>query len=883
VSGSGPSRLGRLLLRLQPLGARRAEVEADLLELFALRARHHGEAYARRRFYGDVFSLWRLGRSARNAKNAKNAESFGFEVMTGVLRDLGYAARLLRRSPASVSITIVGLGLAIGVNTSVFSLINTAVLQSGGIDDPASAVRVMRGYENGMGTSWRYSDYVQLRDLAEGIRLEASVPQRESLALAGSTETVSVQFVTGGYLGVLSERPALGRLLTPADDRPGAPPVAVASHGYWSRRLGEDSSVIGRTLRFNGVLLTVVGVAPRNFSGSSDSPPSFWMPIASYHQLVGGSPIDASAPTGVGIVGRLKPSNTRQVAEARLSAVTVGLPIGADQSETRLTGVRLIPASGAMNAAETFRVALIIAVIATLLGLILLLACVNVANLMLASGISRQREIAVRLALGASRGRLARQLITESVSLGLLGGAVGFALSQWLVPVLATLTQFPVNLELAPDLRVYAFLTTMSVIAGVGAGLVPARHAVRHSLAAPLKGSAGVTATGGRPGRLRSVLISAQAAASIVLLILAALSSRGMVRATAIDVGFDASRLLVLSPAFPRGAYDRAGAKAYWDLAIEKIAALPGVRSTALASHPPFGNGNRVTVIKRDGVRYTIYHHETRADYFATIGLAIRRGRAYTEQEAASGAPVAVISETLARDYFGFDDPIGQTLNRIVEGSKEVIIGVAASAITARLRDLSDAAIYQPMTDLSGAQLVIRTDGTPDALVRSIRTALEPLDPRVRLEVRSVADGLARQLRESRIVAALAGVLAALALGLAVVGIYGVTSFVVGQRSQEISVRMALGASSRDVLGLLLSDSLKPVVLGLAVGVVLTILASGVFATRAFAGILYGGSSLDPLAFSGAAIVLLAAALGAVIVPARRAAGIEPAGVLRGL
>jgi predicted permease len=807
--------------------------------------------------------------------------------MRDVLRDLAFGVRLLRRSPASVLIAIVGLSLAIGVNTSVFSLINIAVLQSGGIDDPSSAVRVMRGYKNGIGTSWPYSEYAQLRDLSEDVRLEAAFPERSSLAAsAGSSETVSVQFVTGGYLSTLSEGSFLGRFLTPGDNQPGAPPVAVASHGYWSRRLGEDPLVIGRTLRFNGVPLTVVGVAPRNFSGSSDSPPSFWMPIASYHQMVGGSPIDEQAPTAVAVIGRIKPAVHTQVAESRLSALAAGLPPRptdkADEQEP-LNGVRLIPANGAMNPADTFRVALIIAVIATLLGLILLLACVNVANLLLASGISRQREIAVRLALGASRGRIVRQLVTESVSLGLLGGALGLALSIWLVPVLAVLTQFPVNFEISPDLRVYLFLTTMSAIAGVGAGLMPARHAVRHSLAAPLTSSAGVSEAGGRPHRMRSVLIGAQAAASIALLILAALATRGMVRATAIDVGFDASRLLVLSPTFPRGAYDRAGAKAYWDLAVDKVTALPGVRSVSLASHPPFGNGNRVTIFRHGGLRYTIYHHETRPEYFATMGLAIRRGRAYTEGEAASAAPVVVISEALARDYFGAEDPIGQPFARIVEGSKQVIIGVAANAITARLRDLSAAATYEPMADTTSAHLVVRTEGAPGGLARSMRTVVESLDPRVRLEVRAVADGLERQLREPRIVASLAGVLAALALGLALVGIYGVTSFVIGQRTQEISVRMALGAGSRDVMALLLSDSLRPVVVGLGLGLVLTFLASNVFATRPFAGILYGGSSADPVAFGAAAIVLLAAALAAVVIPARRAAAIEPAAALRGL
>ena len=658
----------------------------------------------------------------------------------------------------------------------------------------------------------------------------------------------------------------------------------MVSHGYWSRRLGEDPLVVGRTLRFDGVPLTVVGVAMRGFSGAADSPPAFWMPIGSYHQLVGGSPIDEHATALVAVIGRIKPGVTVHLAESRLGILAVGMPPSpTDRGRQPLNGVRLVPAYGATTAADTWRVALIVAVIGTVLGLILLLACVNVANLLLASGISRQREIAVRLALGASRGRLMRQLLTESFSLGLAGGVLGLLLSIWLVPVLAAITHFPANLEIATDVRVYVFLTTVSALAGIGAGLMPARHAVRHSLLSPLKGGMGASDGRARPG-MRSVLIGAQAAASIVLLILAALSTRGMVRATAIDVGFDASRLLVMSPTFPRGAYRcrrREGLLGSGD-GQGRRASGRGIRSRSRPiRRSETATESRHHAAKASGTRSITTKHAGRTILRRSACESFADARTPTKRRPGN-ANVAVISEALARDYFSGEDPIGQPLDRIVPGSKHVIIGVAANAITARLRDRSDAAIYQPMSVPLAARLVI-LDRRRSGRARAFRYA-----PRWRPRIRGcgsisvpVADGLERQLTEPRIVASLAGVLAALALALAVVGIYGVTAFVVGQRTQEISVRMALGASARDVCACCSCDSLRPVILGLAAASCSRFSRARLFASRAFAGILYGVSSLDPLAFGAAAAVLLAAALAAVIVPARRAAALEPASVLR--
>jgi putative ABC transport system permease protein len=307
-----------------------------------------------------------------------------------------------------------------------------------------------------------------------------------------------------------------------------------------------------------------------------------------------------------------------------------------------------------------------------------------------------------------------------------------------------------------------------------------------------------------------------------------------------------------------------------------------GDRVNSDAEYPPFGEANRVTILRRAGNRYTIYHNDTRAGYFATLGLRAVRGRTYTAAEVEGRAPVAVISETLARDFFPGEDPIGQSLGRILENSREnsraTIIGVVSNAITARLRELGSAALYQPMDQTLAAKMVVRTAGAPGVLIPSVRSAVHSIDPRVPLSITPVSERLQQQLAEPRTLASLAGILAAVALALAVVGVYGVTAFVVGQRTQEISVRIALGASGRDITRLLLHDSLRPVTVGLAAGVFVALLGG-----RVFAGVLYGVSTADPIAFVAALLVLLSAATLAVIVPTRGAAAVDPAAVLRQL
>jgi predicted permease len=864
-----PPRFARWLLRLRPLGARRAEVTADLDEMFAERAEAEGASRAARRYYGDVLSLWTWNLSGRR-------------LAGDAVQDLGYGLRVFRRNPGAVAITLVGLALAIAVSTSVFSLLNATLLRGTGVSDPDTAVRVMLAVKDGVATSWSYADYVTLREHAR-MPVEASLGDGARFTTSPTTpsddtgERVRMSFVGEGYLRVFGARPLHGRILQPMDDATGAPAVVVVSHGFWLRRLGADPSAVGREVWLNGVAATVVGVAPRSFTGFSNEPPAFWAPLASYQLLYRGSPLTRSSTLAVNVYGRIAPGVSRAQAEAELGAVAAA-SVRSDARIGAITGVRLDPAGSRFSGSDGTVLALVLTMVLVVVGLVVLLACVNVANLQLASALARQREIGLRLALGAARGRIIRQLVTESLALGLAAGAIALLLTIWFGPALAAIVRLPATVDLTPDVRVYLFLSLVSIAAGVGAGLAPARHGTQGDLLTPLKGDGPRTGSG-RPGRMRSTLIGMQAAASLVLLVLAALLTRATINATRVDVGFDAQSLVAIAPVWGGQRLDAATTRAYWDLALERVRGLPNVRAASQTLYAPYGGLSATRTLTRDGVRYQAFLHETLGDYFSTLGLRVLRGRTYTEAEVKARAKVVVISETLARDFWPGQDPVGQPFTP-VDGSTDTVIGVVSDAITLRLHARTAAAVYRPLQGAGpediGPSILLRTDGPPEAVVPAIRDTMQRLDPRVRFDISLVATGLQNEIEEPRILAQLTGALATFALGLAIVGIYGVTTFVTGQRTREIGLRIAVGASQGDVLRLLLKDSLRPVAIGLAAGVVIALVAS-----RLVAVVFYGVGASDPLSFASAIGVLLVSAAAAVFIPARRAARVDPAFVLR--
>jgi putative ABC transport system permease protein len=866
-----PPLLGRVLLRLMPLGDRRDSVEGDLLELFDARVASHGRRRASVRFIVDVVSFaWRReSPPLRRGLPRLPLQGFG--------HDLVYGIRVFSKRPTVVMLTILGLGLAIGVCGSVFSLVNAELLRGDGVVDSDRAPRVMkRSSPSSLSDSWSYAEYDQMRAAATSAQLHAWAQDRTTFRFTAGIEEppgANVAFVDGGFLSGLGAQPHLGRLLAPSDDVPGAPPAAVLNYAFWSRELAADPTIVGRTIWLGRGAFTVVGVANRGFSAPAPSRAAFWLPLSTYGLVYDAQPRGPIAPLQIAVVARVPRDMALKGAEAELSGIAAALQPTNDPQK-RIGA--LFDVDSRLGRPHFSRVLPVIAVVAGVLGLILLLACVNVTTVLLASATTRQREMAVRLALGASRWRIMRQLLTESVLLGAAAGVVGLLITIWLAPTLASAIRMPGPMELRPDLTVYAFFATVTMLAGVGAGLAPSRLGARGDVVTPLKGD-GASPSAAAPRRMRSTLLGVQAAASILLLVMATLLTRATIRAAHVDVGFDADRLLSVSVGFGRST-SKERIKAYFGDVMERVLAIPGVDSAALTAYPPFGNGSMVQIDEMNGDRFVTYFHRTDAKYFETAGLQILRGRSYTAEEVRSGAAVALISESAARRFWRDDDPLGSSLARLDGEDKAIVIGVVRDAITARLRDLSAAAIYRPtdQQQIAASRLLIRTNGRSDLAVRSVTQAIRAVDPTFTVRVERVADGLAEELEAPQLLALVSAMMAAMALVLAGIGIYGITAAVVGQRTREIGVRLAIGAERRDVLRLLVGDSLRPVLVGGIAGVVAALLA-----TRVLKGVLFGVPPHDPVAFAGAVTLLTIAALAAVIVPTRRASQVDPAFVLR--
>jgi putative ABC transport system permease protein len=851
-----------------------ADWKSDLAELFRERRRTRGTFYATRRLAADVASLFtprpRVGEG---------------------LQDVRHAFRLFRKHALVVGITVAGLGLAIAMCTTVFTILNASLFRPYEMDDPSTIVKVNRLYERGMSTTWPYSAFVELQRGSTLATVEASLTDEVRLEPGQPGVRIkpeSIMFVSGGYLPMLGGRTVLGRTLDPSDDRPGAAPVVVISHEFWTRYFRSEANVIGRTIRLSNGAATIAGVLRPNFSGPTERPPSFWSPFAAYDAIYGSSVIGASSQIQVRVIARTASSSAR----VQLSGIAAGLPpmgfVGAATILEKTTGVELVSGASRIDGPDAASVYLVIAIIFLILGLVLALACANVANLLLAGASSRAREFGVRVAMGASRRRLVRQLLTESVVIGIAAGLVGFTLSLWLVPAVTRVVGLPMSTDVSLNWSVMIFSTAIAVASGLGAGLAPARYGSRSDVAGILKAQSLQAGSSPRASRLRRGFIAFQAAASMLLLVTSALFLRAALHITHVDLGFDADKLVTVTVAFPdapgygaaKTETQQAQIASFWRTAMGRVSALPSVERVSLTLYPPFSGLTSMTKIDHGGSPYTIFNHRTDAAYFAAAGYRVVRGRAYTAEEVASRAPVALVSEGLARDFLPGVDPIGAPLTTMTadkDGGRITIIGIVADSMASNIRARGNGAVYRPIEPdaLADARLVVRT-ADPNHVIRDVESALVAVDPRVRPSSQIVREGVEKFMKEPQILAGLSSAVAVLALVLSVLGIFGVTSFVVGQRTQEVSVRMAIGASAGDVVRLLIRQNMWPVVGGLAVG-----LAAALLATRVLTGALSGVSPYDPLAIIPAVVVLATTALAAVAIPALRAARTDPASVLR--
>jgi putative ABC transport system permease protein len=869
------SRLGWLVSLL--LG-RRPDTEFirdDLQELY-VRDRAKGislcRAYWRyvRRLAASCLSVW----------TAHRATWMDDVHVDGMAQDLRFALRLFRKHQTSTGIALVGLAVAIAVAVSVFTVVDAVMLRSYGMDDPDSVVSIDEPRHRW--PIWPYSSFLKLQEASTLLRIEASLSPRvrfSAVPTPGTESNRRTRFISGGYLAMLGGRPMLGRPIGPHDDLAGAPPVIMVSHQLWAVALGADPAAIGRTMWLNGTPVTLVGVMSPEFTGPSKSGgPAIWAPIAAY-DVLGGKPLTRASNELVEVVARLVPGTSPRAAEEQLTLVVDGWNGPAASGERRKVRIESAasPVSG-RNATEAY---LTILFIFGIVGLVLAVACANTANLLLAAATARQVEMGTRLALGATPARLFRQTLSESLLLSAVAGGLGFALSIWFVPVLREMLDLPLELpaEVAtrPDGRALVFTMAVGLVCGLGAGVSPARYGARGYAQHAVRSQ--ISLAGGRvmPRRLRSSFVGFQAAVSIFLLIAAALLGRSVMRSMSEDAGFDADRLLTI-------AVSRGGPPGYHQSAVEVIRTLPTIEAVSVSQYEPYGSFLEREFLSQGGRVYQVNVARADADYFRTLGLRIVRGRAFGREEVAREAPIALISESVATAFYEGIDPIGQSLSRVARGGTEeeraTIVGIVADAQLSPLWSERSATIYRPISAKpdNPPSLIVRArlPSLTRFAIRGVEDALKRVDPLNRPRVSIVQDEFEEYLGSKRMLSSLSAPIALLAAILATVGVFGVSAFAVGQRTAEISVRMALGASAQNVCRMLIVDSLRPTVIGLIAGV-----AAALIASRGFASLIGGISPHDPLSILTAVGTLMASSLVAVALPVRRAARTDVASLLR--
>ncbi|HLX10405.1 MAG TPA: ABC transporter permease [Thermoanaerobaculia bacterium] len=820
--------------------------------------------------------------------------------METLLGDLRYALRMLVKRPAFTLVAVSSLALGIGANTTIFSVVNALLLRSLPVADPARLVSIYtRDAQNPAMLAGPLS-HLNWRDYREQSRSFSGILGYDWAGMSftrGADSSLLVgQLVSDNYFALLGVRAERGRLFTTEEGiKPGAHPVAVVSHHFWQQRLGGDPDVIGRAITLDGNAFTVVGVAPERFTGTDTGvQPELWVPMAMNRQIKPDAELnwyEERRGLFVWTIGRLRSGVTLAAAQAEMTAIARRLE-QEYPNDNRGRTVRLLPLSQAAVNPQV-RGALVGASLLLLgvVGLVLLIACANVANLLLARATARRREIAIRLTQGARRGRLVRQLLTESLLLALLGGALGLLLMTWanhaLLAFLPSLP-FPVTLtlDLGADPRVLAFALAVTLATGLLFGLLPALQSSRPQLVAALKShGAAAAAPAGRGGGmgLRGALVAGQVALSLMALIASGLFLRSLDAAQHIDTGYDTPRLSSL--AFDVGLYglDRGRGEQLFRGVREQVGTLPGIASVALAQAGPLQAGLSRSIFlegredpSNNGVLVTV--DAVDPTYFRTVGVPLVAGRGFADADRAGAQPVVIVNRTMAEKFWPGQSALGKRFHFHGQPAVEVV-GVARDAKYGSVSEDPQPHAYEPLAQnyATGVTLVVRAVRDPQAVLPGVQRQLRALAPGMPLVIQgTMAHQIDQSLWAPRFAASLLALFGALALLLATLGIYGVMSFSVAQRARDIGVRMALGARRGEVLGMVLSQGMKLVAAGLAIGLLLAAAVS-----RLASGLLIGVSAVDPVAFLATPPLLALVALVSIYVPARRATAVDPTVVLR--
>jgi predicted permease len=891
-------------------------------------------------------ALRKLGNVTRVKEDAR--ELWSFVWLEQLWQDVRFGLRQLRRSPGFTAVAVFTLALGIGVNTSIFSLIDAVMLKMLPIRDPQQLrqvlwagphdpreLRLRTSYSTGFcpeiagvgsfdsGCSFSYPTFEQVREQAQAFSHVFTFTWAGDLNVIvdGQAALAQGELVSGDYFSGLGVQPQLGRTITPTDDQPGAAPVAVISYGYWERRFGGDPTVVGKSVPMNGIPFIIIGVAPPEFFGiQAGNSPEIWVPLRKKTDLNEvREKRSATKPRGDGpevlqqaqalsdfenrqswwlrIMGRQKPGVSDAQARTELEIIfrqSVSEGLSPAPKPQDLPRIEVLPANRGIEVLR-WQFSKPLWVLMAVVGLVLLIACANVANLLLARGRARQKEWAVRLALGAARCRLVRQLLTESLLLSLAGGAMGLLFAYWgshLLVMMMSGGWQQINVSVGPDTRVLGFTGAVSILTGILFGLVPALRGTGVDLTPALKESAGSLAF--RPGRVRlelgKLLVVAQVAISLLLVIGASLFVRTLVNLETLDVGFNRKNLLLFSIDPTTSGYSGQRLAAFYRDVQERVAALPGVRSASFSQHALISESYSSNDISIEGYKPKPQERKdvgvlgVGPKFFETMGIPILLGRSIGPQDNETSPKVAVVSEAFARHYFPGQSPIGRRFGFGDKNPSEIeIVGVDRDAKYSSLYSDHDngATVYvaslQNPEALWGMNYEVRTAGNPMNWVPAIRQAIRSIDKNVPLShIKTQTEQIDETILDERLFAKLTSFFGLLALGLACMGMYGTMSYVVVRRTNEIGIRMALGAQKGRVLEMVLKESLLLVAVGIALGFPIA-LAS----TRLVKSFLFGLAPSDPLAFFFSTVILAAVAALACYLPARRATKVDPLVALR--
>ena len=836
--------------------------------------------------------------------------------METLFKDLKYGLKGLWKRKGFAAIAVLTLALGIGANTAIFTLVNAVMLKSLPVEKPEELV--LFSDTTGEGTSledsprtgvWRrfsYGSFEYFRNHKESFQDIAAVRSgtsrlsvRQTDSQASAAARAGGHLVSGNYFSLLGVRAMRGRVLTPDDDKPSAQPAAVISHRYWEQELNSDPATVGKSFIINGTNFTVVGITPREFFGERvRRPPDFWLPLAFHPQVeLRKSFLEDKQAYWLMIIGRLKPGVTMDQAQASVNLTLrqfLTELAGSELNEERQKGIQntsvgLVEGKGGISGLRTVY-SKPLQMLMAIVGMILLIACANVGSLLLSRAAARKAEISLRMALGATRGRIIRQLLTESMLLAVVGGLCGVLLAQWGVVLLVRFVAPNSPLDTWPDLTVLLFTIGVSIVAGLLFGLIPALQASKTNLSSAMKEK---TLTRGRLMRvsLSSLMVVLQVGLSMVLLTGAGLFARSLVKLQNEDVGFDRENLLLLGIDSRLAGYKPAELATLYQQLLERLGSIPHVKSVSMATYAPLSGTQRTGSIRitgytpQPGEDVVVENVLTGPNYAQTMGVPLLRGREIGIRDTAASQHVAVVNATFAEKYFKDQNPIGRTISdddASVEDGTYEIVGVVGDMKSGDAREKAEPAVYRPILQVQDqsaymATIHVRTHSDPSPLTNQIRQMINQVDDKLPIfGVTTMSDQMRDNLNQERLIARLVSFFGALALILACIGLYGVMAQGVARRTNEIGIRMALGAKGGNIAWMILRETMFLVLAGLLIGVPAALVGARLIATQ-----LFGMSPTDPIALLGAAVVLSLVAMLAGYLPARRASRVNPLTALR--